>query len=186
MPEECEKQCLVVTYDLAIAKMDYQIQSEEKLKFDSIFIALGAVLAEFGGLHILNEYLVLAKESTKSFQTGKNYQRCKRMHEISALAVKKLQFGSFLETYGNAEDIRSLIIQELGTIKEEKCLDKHEWSQEIEELLAAYKSYTKETSDGKQGKTANFWINCVNMIHLYRPLITHWRSKFVHFKLTKD
>ena len=61
MPEECEKQCIVVTYDLAIAKMDYQIQSEEKLKFDSVFIALGAVLAEFGGLHILNECLVLAK-----------------------------------------------------------------------------------------------------------------------------
>ena len=184
MPEECEKQCIVVTYDLAIAKMDYQIQSEEKPKFDSIFIALGAFLTESGGPHILNECLALAKESTKSFQTGKNYQRCKCMHEISALAMKKLQFESFLETYENVKDIRSLIIQELGTIKEEKCLDKHEWSQEIEELLAAYKSYTKETSDGKRGKTANYWINCVNMIHLYRPLITYWRSKFVHFKLT--
>ena len=24
-----------------------------------------------------------------------------------------------------------------------------------------------ETSDGKRGKTANYWINYVNMIHLY-------------------
>ena len=42
MPEECEKQCIVVTYDSEIAKMDYQSQSEEKPKFGSIFIALGA------------------------------------------------------------------------------------------------------------------------------------------------
>ena len=39
---ECEKQGIVVTNDLAIAKMVYQIQSEEKPNFDSIFIALGA------------------------------------------------------------------------------------------------------------------------------------------------
>ena len=39
---ECEKQGIVVTNDLAIAKMAYQIQSEEKPNFDSIFIALGA------------------------------------------------------------------------------------------------------------------------------------------------
>ena len=89
------------------------------------------------------------------------------MHEILALAMEKVHFESFLETYENAEDIRSLIIQEIRLIKEQKYLDKHEWSQEIEELLAAYKSYTVETSDGKHGKTANYWINCVNMIHLY-------------------
>ena len=82
---ECEKQCVVVTCNLAIAKMAYQSQSEEKPKFDSIFIALGAFhlemaqfhahsqfIAESGGPHILNKHLVLAKGSTKSFQTGKN------------------------------------------------------------------------------------------------------------------
>ena len=71
---ECEKECIVVTYDLAIAKMTYQIQSEEKPKFDSIFIALGAFhqemvlfhaysqfIAESGGLRKLNECLFLAK-----------------------------------------------------------------------------------------------------------------------------
>ena len=53
------------------------------------------------------------KGSTKSFQTGKNYKRCKRMHEILSLLMEKLHFESFLETYENAEDIRSLIVQEL-------------------------------------------------------------------------
>ena len=52
-------------------------------------------------------------------------------------------------------------------IKEQKYLNKHEWSQEVEEVLAAYKSYTVETSDEKDMKTANYWTNCGNMIHLY-------------------
>ena len=51
-----------------------------------------------------------------------------------------IMYESFLEIYENAEDIRSLILRELRVIKEQKHLDKLEWSQEIEELLAAYKS----------------------------------------------
>ena len=46
-------------------------------------------------------------------------------------------------------------------------MEKHEWSQENEELPAAYKSYIVETSDGKQGKTANCWISYVTIIHLH-------------------
>ena len=38
---------------------------------------------------------------------------------------------------------------------------------DIQESVAAYKSYTTETSSGKWGKTANYWIYYVNTIHLY-------------------
>ena len=70
--------------------------------------------------------------------------------------MKNYNFQSFLETYENAEDIRSLIIQELRIIKTQKYQGKHEWSQEMEEFLAAYKSYTVETSVGQREKTANY------------------------------
>ena len=73
------------------------------------------------------------------------------------------------------EDILSLIIEELRINKEQKHLGKHEWSQEIEELLA-YKSYRVETSDGKQEKTENYWINYVNMIHLYQEFFRSIRT----------
>ena len=108
---ECEKQCM----------WDSQNGIPNSIRGEtSIFIALGAFnlemklfhaygqfISESGGPHILNERLVLAKGSTKSFQTGKNYKRCKRMHEILALAMDKLHFESFLETHENEEDIRS-------------------------------------------------------------------------------
>ena len=92
----------------------------------ALFHAYGQSIAEPGGPHILSECFVLAKGSAKSFQTDKNYKCCKRMHEILALAMEKLHFESFLEIYENAEDIRSLIIQWLRIIKEQKYSDKHE------------------------------------------------------------
>ena len=141
----------------------------------ALFHSCSQFIAESGGPHILNECLVLAKGSAKSFQTGKNYKRCKHMHEILALAIEKLKFELFLETYENTEDIRSLVIPELQITKEQKHLDKHVWSQEIEELLAAYKSYTVESSDGKRSKSTDHWKNYVSMIHLY-----HEFSRSIH------
>ena len=44
-------------------------------------------------------------------------------------------------------------------------MDKHEWSQEIEELLAVYKSYTVETSYGNRAKTANYCITTANYLY---------------------
>ena len=68
-----------MTYDLAIAKIASQIQSEERPAYDNLFIDLGAfhiemnllkafdkVIAESGGPHILNECEVLAKGSISS------------------------------------------------------------------------------------------------------------------------
>ena len=63
----------------------------------ALFHTYGQFIAESGGPYILNECLVLGKGSTKSFQTGQNYKRCKRMHEILALAIEKLHFELFLE-----------------------------------------------------------------------------------------
>ena len=111
---ECEKQCIVVKYNLATAKIAYQIQSKEKPKLHSIFIAFGALhlemalfhaygqfIAESGGPHVLNECLVLAKGSIKSFQTSKNYERCKRMYKILVLTIEKLHFEFLVKYYDN-------------------------------------------------------------------------------------
>ena len=64
--------------------MAYQLKSEEKPKFDNIFIALGAFhvdmalfhaygqfIAECGGPNILNECLVLPKDLPNHFKQAK-------------------------------------------------------------------------------------------------------------------
>ena len=61
---ECEKQCIVVTYDLVKVKVAYQIQSEKKTNLTAfhlqmaLFHAYGALMAESIGPHILNKCLL--------------------------------------------------------------------------------------------------------------------------------
>ena len=109
--KEAGRTSIAVTYDLAIAKLAMKIQFEERPFYDSLFIALGPfhiemaffsaigkLVEESGGPHILNECDILAKGSIRSFNKGKNYKRCKRMHEILPLALQVLHFQSFLDS----------------------------------------------------------------------------------------
>ncbi|CAG9818900.1 unnamed protein product [Phaedon cochleariae] len=97
---ECQQPYISVTYDLAIAKMTMQIQSEERPKYNNIFIQLGAFhiqifffkavgkyIEESGGPYILAESGVLASGSLKGFITGTYYNRCKRIHPIWILRL---------------------------------------------------------------------------------------------------
>ena len=122
---EGQKENISVTYDHAIAKLTMQIQAEEKPTFDKIFTslgsfhleitfffsALGKIIEESGGPHILNECKVLAKGSINSLLRGKSCKRCKRMHELLALAVEILYFESNLTTR-NWEEVMGTILQE--------------------------------------------------------------------------
>ena len=119
---ECGKHNIAVTFDLAIAKLALQIQAEESPKFDNIFVTLGSfhielaffnacgkILSESGALHILNESLILAAGSTNGFMKGKNYNRCKRIHELLSLAFEILRFQSYLAEIPDPEDVLDII-----------------------------------------------------------------------------
>ena len=108
--EECQRKSIAVSYDLAIAKIAMQIQETERPAFDKLFIclgvfhiemaffsALGKVIADSGGIHVLNECEVLAPGSVNSFTKGKNYKRCKRVHMLLAVSMQCVHFRSFLE-----------------------------------------------------------------------------------------
>ena len=74
-----------------------------------MFKAIGSFIAESRGPYILNECLVLAAGSTKSFQSGKSYKRCKKLHEILSLAMETLHFGSYIKNLENGEDVLDVI-----------------------------------------------------------------------------
>eukprot|EP00794_Sanderia_malayensis_P015514 gene15514-17096_t len=177
---ECGKQGIVVTYDLAIAKIAMQIQDEEMPLYDKVFIALGPFhiemalfnafgkyISESGGPHLLNECLVLAKGSTKSFQTGKNYKRFRRMHELLSLAMERLHFQAFVDNEENREEILSIIEREIQEIKTNGDIRIHSFSQEIEDIFQNYLQFTTNTSNGQLGKTAQYWMQYIRMIHDY-------------------
>ena len=180
---ECGRKTIAVTYDFAITKLALQIQHEEKPTFDRVFIALGSfhiemaffsalgkIIAESGGPHILNESEVLATGSLKSFHKGKNYNRCKKMHELLALALESVHYEEFF-SQGNREELVAGVRKDLVKMKLEKCSSEQVFSKEVDDVLYVYKCFCGATAEGKHGKTAQFWILYVNWIHLYHDFI---------------
>lgn len=177
--DECHRNSIAVTYDLAIAKLALQIQAEEKPLLDRVFVSLGSfhiemaylsamgkLVAESGAPHILNECEVLAKGSLKSFNKGKNYKRCKTIHEIFSLATEMLHFLQFLDLQENKEEM----IKELA--RQSKLIADNPnkavvLSKESDEIIELYMIFQKDTIAGNYGKTAQFWIQYVKLVQLY-------------------
>ena len=165
---------------MAIAKLAPQIEAEESLEFDKIFVTLGLfhielaffstcrkIISEYGALHILNESLVPAAISTNGFIEGKNYNRCKRIHELFSLAFKILHFQSYLAKIPNPENALDIIRSELNIVKKNQDSDTLKFSKELLDILSDYKNYWNKSLSGTHGKTAQFWMKYVEMIHLY-------------------
>ncbi|KAG5887454.1 hypothetical protein JTB14_017310 [Gonioctena quinquepunctata] len=104
--EKCQQEQIIVTYDLAIAKMAMKIQEKEKPKFDKVFVNLGAFHMEMAFFKAIGKYIdgsglveilvqaeVLANGSMNSFLDSKHFNRCKRLHPL--IACIKLHFEIF-------------------------------------------------------------------------------------------
>ena len=131
----------------------------------AFFSAIGKVIAESGGPYILQESEALAKGSIKSFITGKNYKRCKRLHEILSLAFEVLHFERFLSLESDTRYVHH--------------------SLEMEEALEKYHKFCQETGKGAHGKTAQFWIHYVNLLHLYHDFSRSVREGDLQLYISK-
>ena len=120
--KECNQKYGIVTYDLNAAKPAFQIQATENPLYDDIFImlgpfhieltffkAIGKLIAESGGPSLLTETSVLNGGSVHGFLEGKNYNRCKKLHPILALAFEILHINAFLETFGHKDEITDIL-----------------------------------------------------------------------------
>ena len=98
----------IVTYDLNAAKPAYPMQITAIYKYDKLFImpgpfhlemsffkGLGKLIKECGGGAIITECGVVASDSLKGFLSGKNFNRCKCIHPMYALALETLHSKAF-------------------------------------------------------------------------------------------
>ena len=182
MASECQKVNINVTYDLAIAKLAFEIQMEEAPNFDNIFISLGPFhielamfsvigkyIAESGGPYLLNECHIIEKGSLNSFLSGKGYERSKRVNQLLlALAMEVLHFRAFQLSLSE-DDLSSINVleDELVKVHQMKELKIHSLSKEAKEILERYEIFVENTLDGKFGSTAKFWMQYIQMMHLY-------------------
>ena len=105
--QECGQMYGVVTYDLDVAKTVHRIQVTSQPEFDKLFIkfgtflifmcffrAIGKIIAKSGGPAILTDSGVLAPGSLRGVIECLNYNRCKRLHSMLALALEILLFDA--------------------------------------------------------------------------------------------
>ena len=129
--QEAKKNSIVVTYDLAIAKIAMQIQKQESPVYDNMFNALGSfhiekayfkalgkIMSESGGPFLLQECQV----SIKSFLSGLSYNKSKQLHEILATVFDILHFKTFLDLQEDKEEILEIVRNHI-TIKEDVSED---------------------------------------------------------------
>ena len=84
--------------------------------------------------------------------------------------MESLHFQAFINSNENGGDNIELIKDELKIIKEQKDIENHVFSKEVEEFLKLYKKFTVDTSKGLHGKTAQYWMIYIEMIHMYHQL----------------
>ena len=90
--------------------------------------------------------------------------------------MESLHFQAFIDSNENGSDNIELIKDELEIIKEQKDIENHVFSKEVEEFLELYKKFTVDTSKGLHGKTAQYWMIYIEMVHMYHQLTRSVRT----------
>lgn len=162
---ECQQNYMQVTYDLAIAKIAFAIQSTEKPNFNNIFInlvdfhvmmayfkAIVKFIEDCGLTHIMVESNLLAASSVNGFISGKYYNRCKRLHPLLSLGLQILHIEQFLKR--NKIEITEDIIAYLTEFQTNKFAGDELLNKELSDILQQYFEYKQNTLMGAHEKTA--------------------------------
>lgn len=174
--EECQQKYIQVTYDLAIARIAYQIQSTKKPEFDNLFIHLGGfhiMMSHFkavgkfidgcGLTDIMVESELLAGGSVNGFITGKHFNRCKRLHPLVSLGLRIL----FLENFLKRREIQLThdVIQVVQEFQSKKLTDTFfSDNRELNKILTEYAEHEQKILTGDFGKTAQFYAMYITFI----------------------
>lgn len=199
--EKCHQQHIIVTYDLAIAKMAMQIQEKEKPTFENIFVNLGAFHMEMAFFKTVGKYIdssglveilvqaeVLAGGSMNSYLDSKHFNRCKRLHPLTAAALQILHFEQYLSTTNvSPETLHDLLQTQIQNASKQAACDDNE-RMELPDLLSrisnGYKEFCRETSTGTKGKTAQFYYQYCEFVNLFHRFSRSIRTS--NFELYMD
>ncbi|XP_046591518.1 uncharacterized protein LOC124293671 isoform X3 [Neodiprion lecontei] len=193
--EDLQQPYIQVTYDLAIAKVALQIQATENPTFDNLFIhlgpfhimmayfkAIGKVISDCGLTTVMVESSLLANGSVNGFLDGKHFNRCKRLHPLVALGLEILHFKSFLQN--DNITLTEDIIDEVKRLQNCKISLFEIENDGLKELMNNYGIYKQQTLNGEHGKTSQFYLIYINLIHHYLDLSRSIRTG--NFQLFKS
>lgn len=185
---EIGQPCINVTYDLAIAKIAIQVQSTEKPVYDNLFIhlgpfhimlalfrAIGKFIDDCGPMNIAVESEIIANGSVDGFLKGKHFNRCKRLHPLMALGLEMLCFQSFIEKEDISinEDVYNNLSTFIDSSEPFMNVIKNE---AISTLMTRYQYHKEECRKGTFGKTPQFYVTYMDLVHYYQLLSQRIRT----------
>jgi len=165
-----------VTMDLAAAKIAYDIQWNNAVKFSKLIIHLGAfhIMCSYMGAigtmmvgsgfeEILIESGMCASGSIVKVISGKHYNRAMRVHQHMIDALERMLLDVFIESL-SAVDISSetTIFEKLVQISKVALAPSHsdvENSKECKDFIDEFEVFKNKVRTGLLGKTAQFWLS---------------------------
>ncbi|GFU85932.1 uncharacterized protein TNCV_3845761 [Trichonephila clavipes] len=159
--KECNQTYVQVTYELAIAKIAYKMQSTSKPQFNNLFIHLGSfhlMMAFFKAIgvfinecclsHMMIESNIIASGSVNGLVEGKHFNRCQRLHLLMALGLKMLHFDPFLDNI-EYNFLKEQVIDDF--LHYHEVIDSHSSmpiklpNNGLSRVLSAYQKFVEET-----------------------------------------
>lgn len=133
------------------------------------FKAVGKIIIDCGLSNIMVQSNLLASGSVNGFLEGKHFNRYKRLHPLMGLGLQILHFKSFLELKNTT--ITDQILEEITRLQTSPISSFKIENEELEELLNEYNIYKQQTLNGEFGKTPQFYVMYINLIHYYLTLL---------------
>ncbi len=136
--------------------------------------ALRKIIYECGMPYILVESGFLASGSLSGFLEGKNYNRCKRIHGLTAIALQTLHFEAFLKSWNGGLKVTKQEIA--GFLRYVNFVDVNQSAFvssipiEIDDLFHKYERDRGLTVMGEPGPTAKYWMLYVSLIDVHCKL----------------
>ena len=118
-------------------------------------------MAGSGIIEILLEANMITSGSVKGVISGKNYYRAMNCHLTLAEAMRRLLFQTFLTEHKDHS-----VFDVLLTIKarNQETVKNALTNKSVTEFLDAYEQFENEICSGIRGKTAQYWLQYVNLV----------------------
>ena len=106
---------------------------------------------------------------------GKVIARGQRVHQILSVCMQILHFKEFLAQQSD-EFLYLTLHHEIAKFNAVSNASIREISKELTEILESYERFRLDSSDGKHGKIAQYWIGYVDLVDLYHQFSRSIRS----------
>jgi hypothetical protein len=181
---------VITTFDLGVCMKAYPLVWNNPAKYDNHIIMIGTFhlacaylkiigkkMAGSGFSDLLLESGLIGSGSIQGVLSGKHYDRAMHCHKVLLESLERLLLEQFLITrneqmvFDSLPETSKLLLERFVQAPSNDRLNEMLEDPNISTYINEYSEYRQSVSDGKLGKTAQFWMAYMNHIWLLLALI---------------